>query len=278
LSVTKSDTFAESSQQIAQPTVERILRDVVGELPTVSLAAGWSLRSLNESHDEVVIEAAAVEGTACFITAQYVLGCDGGNSTTRECLGILMVGPTDARQNTTVIFRAPGLAERVPHGPAVDYWIFNAGAVGAFGRLDLADTWCMLSPSSDRDPASTMQDLLGSGALVDLDYEIVCTDTWRAKVQLAQAFHTDRVFLLGDAAHLTPPWGGHGFNTGIGEAVNISWKIAATLQGWGGDQLPHSYNIERRPIAVDTLTAASANMTAMRPRHEQRSGRDRARR
>jgi 2-polyprenyl-6-methoxyphenol hydroxylase-like FAD-dependent oxidoreductase len=264
LSVTKTDLFAESGQQIPQPAAEQVLRDVVSELPTISLAAGWSLQSLTESRNEVVVEALAADGTRWPITAQYVLGCDGANSRTRECLGIPMVGPTDAHQNTTIVFRAPGLAEQVPHGPAIHYWIFNTKAAGVLGRLDLADTWAMLSPSSDRDPAMTMRDLLVSDAGVDLDYEILCTDTWQARMQLAQTFHTDRVFLVGDAAHLTPPWGGHGFNTGVGDAVNIGWKLAATLQGWGGHQLPHSYGTERRPIATDTITAATANMTAMR--------------
>jgi 2-polyprenyl-6-methoxyphenol hydroxylase-like FAD-dependent oxidoreductase len=264
LSVTKTDMFAESGQQIPQPAVERVLRDVVGELPTVRLEVDWSLQSLTESDDEVVVEAVAGDGTRWPITAQYVLGCDGANSRTRECLGIPMVGPIDAVQNTTTVFRAPGLAEQVPHGPAVHYWIYNARAVGAFGRFDLADTWWMGSASSDRDPAATIRDLLGGDARVDLDYEILCTDTWQARMQLAQTFHTDRVFLVGDAAHLTPPWGGHGFNTGVGDAVNIGWKLAATLQGWGGDRLPHSYGIERQAIAADTITAATANMTAMR--------------
>jgi 2-polyprenyl-6-methoxyphenol hydroxylase-like FAD-dependent oxidoreductase len=264
LSVTKTEMFAESGQQIPQPAVERVLRDVVSELPTVRLAVGWSLGSLTESGHQVVVEAVAADGARWSITAQYVLGCDGGNSRTRECLGIPMVGPIDARQNTTFVFRAPGLAEQVPHSPAVHYWIFNARAVGAFGRFDLTDTWWMSSPSSDRDPALTMRGLLGSDGRIDVDYEILCTDTWQARMQLAQTFHTDRVFLVGDAAHLTPPWGGHGFNTGIGDAVNIGWKLAATLQGWGGHRLLHSYGAERRAIAASTITAATANMTAMR--------------
>jgi 2-polyprenyl-6-methoxyphenol hydroxylase-like FAD-dependent oxidoreductase len=269
LSTKKTDIFAESGQQIPQPAVELVLRDVVGELATVSLAVGWSLQSLTESDHEVVVDAVAADGTRWPITAQYVLGCDGPNSRTRECLGIPMVGSTDARKHTTIVFRAPGLAEQVPHGPAVHYWIFNARAVGVFGRFDLAETWWMGSVSSDRDPAMTIGDLLGSDGpdgRTEFDYEILCTDTWQARMQLAETFHTNRVFLVGDAAHLTPPWGGHGFNTGIGDAVNIGWKLAATLQGWGGHRLPHSYGVERRAIAAETITAATAHMTAMRDR------------
>ncbi len=74
-----------------------------------------------------------------------------------------------------------------------------------------------------------------------------------------------RVFLVGDAAHLNPPWGGHGFNTGIGDAVNIGWKLAAVLAGWGGERLLASYEAERRPIAERTIREARLNMSTLAP-------------
>jgi 2-polyprenyl-6-methoxyphenol hydroxylase-like FAD-dependent oxidoreductase len=266
LSAVRTDIVAEPGQIIPQPAVERVLRDVVSELPDVTLALGWSLHWLTESDDEVVAETVAPDGTFRRITAQYVLGCDGGNSRTRQCLGISMQGPTDARKTTSIVFRAPGLAQLVPHGPAVQYWIFNARAAGGFGRFDLADTWWAgtMLPSPDADTIAALRDLLGPNAPEDLDCEILCTDAWQARMQVAESFQTDRVFLVGDAAHLNPPQGGHGFNTGVGDAVNVGWKLAATLQGWGGHRLLRSYGAERRAIAVDTIAAATANVSAMR--------------
>lgn len=266
LSAVRTDAFAEPGQIIPQPAVERVLRDVVGELPDVTLALGWSLHWLTESDDEVVATAVAPDGTFRRINAQYVLGCDGSNSRTRQNLGISMQGPADARKTTSIVFRAPGLAQLVPHDPAVQYWIFNARAAGGLGRFDLADTWWAgtMLPSPDADPAMTLRELLGPNAPEDLGCEILCTDTWQARMQVAETFHTDRVFLVGDAAHLNPPQGGHGFNTGVGDAANIGWKLAAALQGWGGDRLLHSYGAERRAIAVDTIAAAAANVSAMR--------------
>jgi len=82
---------------------------------------------------------------------------------------------------------------------------------------------------------------------------------------LADRYRNGRVFLAGDAAHLNPPWGGHGFNTGIGDAVNIGWKLAAALDGWGGDGLLDSYEAERRPIAARTIGEATANMSVLAP-------------
>jgi hypothetical protein len=82
---------------------------------------------------------------------------------------------------------------------------------------------------------------------------------------LAEHYRKDRVFLVGDAAHLNPPWGGHGFNTGIGDAVNIGWKLAAVLEGWGGERLLASYEAERRPIAERTIQEAVTNMSVLAP-------------
>jgi 2-polyprenyl-6-methoxyphenol hydroxylase-like FAD-dependent oxidoreductase len=263
--------FAEPGQTIPQPAVEQVLRDAVTDLPDVSLALGWSLHSLTESAGEAVAEVVAADGTLRRIAAQYVLGCDGGDSRTRRCLGISMLGSSETRNNTSIVFRAPGLAELVPHDRAVQYWIFNVRAGGAIGRFDLADTWWCgvhrladgLPPAVDN-PAMAVRQLLGPNAPADLHLEILSTNTWQARMQVAETFHSGRVFLVGDAAHLNPPEGGHGFNTGVGDAVNIGWKLAATLQGWGGPRLLDSYSAERRSIATDTIAAAGGNRNRMR--------------
>jgi hypothetical protein len=78
-------------------------------------------------------------------------------------------------------------------------------------------------------------------------------------MQLVDRARDRRVFLAGDAAHLNPPFGGHGLNTGIGDAVDIGWKMAAVLQGWGGPRLLDSYEAERRPIQTRGISAAAAN-------------------
>jgi 2-polyprenyl-6-methoxyphenol hydroxylase-like FAD-dependent oxidoreductase len=263
LSTGSVEAYAEASQQIPQPAVEQVLRDVAGELDDVTLALGWSMRSLTEGDGEVVVEAVDGDGTVRRITTQYVLACDGGGSTTRKSLGISMAGPTQSQDYTTVVFRSPELAQHVPHRPAVQYLVFNPRAIAVFGRLDLADTWWagMVLPP-DVDPSVRLREVIGPEAPEDLKYEILCADNWRVRMLLAETFGTGRVFLAGDAAHLNPPTGGHGYNTGVGDAVNIGWKLAATLQGWGGPRLLESYNAERRAIAIDTITAATTSLLA----------------
>ena len=126
------------------------------------------------------------------------------------------------------------------------------------GRLDLSGTWWAIVQGvadADRvDPVTLVQDLCGD----QIDVEVCATDPWSARMLLTDRYAGRRTFLVGDAAHLNPPWGGHGFNTGVGDAVNLAWKVAAMLHGWGGRRLLPSYEIERRPVAQRTLDAAAA--------------------
>jgi hypothetical protein len=93
--------------------------------------------------------------------------------------------------------------------------------------------------------------------------DVIATDPWTARMLLAPSYGRDGVFLVGDAAHQNPPWGGHGFNTCIGDAANLAWKIAAVLDGWAGPQLMESYELERRPVAQRTINEAAANGKAL---------------
>ena len=94
---------------------------------------------------------------------------------------------------------------------------------------------------------------------VDLPYEVLSADTWTAHEMLADKYAVGRIFLAGDACHLHPPAGGYGMNMGVGDGVDLGWKIAATLQGWGGPELVASYETERRPIHRAVIDEAMAN-------------------
>jgi hypothetical protein len=91
-------------------------------------------------------------------------------------------------------------------------------------------------------------------------HKVVASDPWTAHMMIADRFHDRRVFLVGESAHLNPPWGGHGFNTCVGDAVNIAWKIAAVEQGWASPGLLDSYEPERRGVVEQTVASAAANM------------------
>jgi len=266
LSPQRTDVFAESGQQIAQPLVEEVLREAVSDLESCHLCLGWSLHTLEQHDDGVQTTIINERGEQRQIGASYVLGCDGARSVVRGAMGAHYEGTSDLRPNLGLLFRAPGLAERQPHGPAVHYWVLNPACPGVLGRMDLEDLWWAIAngvpaETGQADPHALIYGLVGT----KIDAEVLGTDPWTARMLLADRYRSGRVFLAGDAAHLNPPWGGHGFNTGIGDAVNIGWKLAAVLDGWGGDGLLVSYEVERRPIAERTIREASANMSVLAP-------------
>src|SRR6202042_2586708 len=109
-------------------------------------------------------------------------------------------------------------------------------------------------------PQASAPHQLISGALGrELAVEVVSTDPWTARMELADRCRSGRVFLVGDAAHLNPPFGGHGLNTGIGDAVDLGWKLAAALAGWGGPGLLDSYAAFRHPLHRRVASEATAD-------------------
>ncbi len=266
LSPHRNDDFAEAGQQITQPLVEEVLREAVSNLEPCHLCLGWSLYSLQQHDDGVEAMITNEQGKQRQIRASYVLGCDGSRSVVRAVIGVHYVGTSDQRPNFGIVFRAPELAKRQPHGPAVHYWVLNPACPGVLGRMDMEDQWWLIANgiSAERgqaNPHALINGLVGA----EIDAEVLGTDPWTARMLLADRYRNGRVFLVGDAAHLNPPWGGHGFNTGIGDAVNIGWKLAAVLEGWGGERLLASYEAERRPIAERTIREAVANMSVLAP-------------
>jgi len=141
LSPRRADACAESGQQIAQLLVEEVLRETVITLEPCHLCLGWSLHTLHPHEDGVETTIMNEQGDQRRIRASYVIGCDGARSAVRPAIGARYVGTSDGRPNFGLVFRAPGLAERQPHGPAVQYWVLNPACPGVLGRMDLEDRW-----------------------------------------------------------------------------------------------------------------------------------------
>jgi hypothetical protein len=206
------------------------------------------------------------DGQPAVVRADYLVGCDGPRSVVRDRIGAAYTGEAALRPNFGMVFTAPDLWRHVRHGPAVHYWIINPASPSLMGPIDLDGTWWLIAFGVDADTGTREAvRLIDAAAGVPSGAVVRSTDPWTARMQIADTMRRGRVFLAGDAAHLNPPFGGHGLNTGLGDAVDLGWKLAATLDGWGGPALLDSYQLERRPIQERVIREATANMAVTSP-------------
>ena len=262
--VPDGDRFPEVGQQAPQYLLEELLRDTVCGLAAASLVTGASVVGVHQDSDRVRIDVAGPDGATATISADYVVGCDGPRSVVREQIGSAYVGGQALRPNFGMVFRCPELAERTRLTAAVQYWIVNAAAPALMGPLDLEGSWwIILFGVEEADGRARGAELIQAAIGAPLPVEIISTDPWTARMQLVDRARVNRVFLAGDAAHLNPPFGGHGLNTGVGDAVDLGWKLAAVLQGWGGPGLLDTYELERRPVQDRVIREATANMSVL---------------
>jgi 2-polyprenyl-6-methoxyphenol hydroxylase-like FAD-dependent oxidoreductase len=262
LTTERDDRFAEAGQQVPQPVVEEVLRAHVGRSPHVALRLGHTVTGLTQGDAAVTVTVSDETGGSYQVRAQYVLGCDGASGVTRDQIGAEYVGRSDPRPNFNMVIRAPLLDTKL--GPAVQYWVLDAPVPGVIGRLDLSGTWFAITPGIDpayghEHAAELITGLVG----VPVEHELLASDPWTARMLIADRFSAGRVFLVGESAHVNPPWGGHGFNTSVGDAVNVAWKIAAVLHGWAPERLLASYDPERRDVVEKTVASAASHLTKM---------------
>jgi 2-polyprenyl-6-methoxyphenol hydroxylase-like FAD-dependent oxidoreductase len=259
LTTQRDDLFAEPGQQVPQPVVEEVLRAHLGARPGVQVRLGHMVTALADRDDSVLVTVRDEGGAPYYVRARYVLGCDGASGVVRDQIGARYVGRSDPRPNFNVVFRAPGLDTHL--GRSVQYWVVGGPVTGLMGRLDLAGIWWAGFPGVEpghgiAHASELITGLIGASA----EHEVLATDPWTARMLVADRFARGRVFLVGESAHVNPPWGGHGFNTSVGDAVNIAWKIAAVEQGWAPPELLDSYEDERRGVVERTVASAESNM------------------
>ncbi len=260
----RNELYSEESQWVPQYTLEEVLRTKATSLPGVTVAFDTELRGLTQSDDGVTADIVDVKtGVPRTVRGQYLVGADGSRSFVRGAIGARMSGSGAMSKNTSIIFRAPDLAARHGFGQAVMYWLVNQDVPSVLGPMDQFGLWVLMATklADDVDPETVdPADLVRRATgLLDLELEVVRTDPWVAHSLIADCYGTGRVFLAGDACHLHPPFGGFGMNMGIGDAVDLGWKLAATLQGWGGPDLLDSYQLERRPVHERTIREAVIN-------------------
>lgn len=260
----RNHLYSEEAQWVPQYVLEEVLRQCAQSLSGVAIRFETEFVSLTQAANGVTAQLRDTRnGRMATVRSRYLIGADGARSSVRDAIGATMIGEGAFSRNFSIIFRAPDLAARQIHGPAIMYWMVNEEMPSLLGPMDEEGLWTfMVTKLPDNTDPATIDavDLIRRGTgLRDLAIEIVGTDLWVAHRLIADRYARGRVYLAGDACHLHPPFGGFGMNMGIGDAVDLGWKIAACLGGWGGDDLLASYEIERRPVHERTIAEAVHN-------------------
>jgi putative polyketide hydroxylase len=200
------------------------------------------------------------------IRADYLVAADGPRSPVREQLGIGQSGPGDLFHNVSITFRSRRLADVVGDRRFIVCYLTNPDADGALLPVDNQENWVFHAPwhpehgetleeFTDERCAEHIRRAVG---VADLDVEVTGRAPWHAAQRVARSYRAGRVFLAGDSAHEMSPTGAFGSNTGIQDAHNLAWKLAAVLGGWAGEGLLDTYDAERRPVAEATSARAAA--------------------
>jgi 2-polyprenyl-6-methoxyphenol hydroxylase-like FAD-dependent oxidoreductase len=202
------------------------------------------------------------------IEAQYLAGCDGAGSDVARRLGITMDAATTLAQSTNIFIKSDELTGRAAARPGYRYILLDQNGIWAsMINMNGRDVWRLqvLGGQNRRDwKEDEIQAAVAKAVGEDVPYSIISVVPWARRELVVEHFSKGRCFLVGDAAHQLSPTGGYGMNTGIAEAVDLAWKLEATLKGWGGPALLASYETERRPVALRNAKRSTVNFERMR--------------
>jgi 2-polyprenyl-6-methoxyphenol hydroxylase-like FAD-dependent oxidoreductase len=257
-------TALEPYQLISQYTLEPLLKSIAESLPSVTVRYGCEFVSLEQNAQGVTVTARTSAGATETMRAAYVVGCDGGASPVRKQLGISLRGEGNLMELRQALYYCEDLFDRIPigDGPGKGRHYHVADDRASFLIMQDSTKHFTLHArvGSDEEMKSQFEKVVG----VPVKYEMLSCNPWRQNLLLADRYRDRRVFLAGDSVHLVIPTGGLGMNTGVGDALDLSWKLAATLKGWGGDNLLNSYEIERRQVGERNVGASRYASTGRR--------------
>lgn len=207
------------------------------------------------------------------LRGEYLVGCDGGRSGVRKQIGAKLSGTDVVGRVQSTFFRAPDLLQRATNPRAWATFSLNPRRSGNVYAIDGRETFLLHNylradetdfDSVDRDWA--IRTILGVGA--DFRYEVISKEDWVGRRLVADKFRDRRVFICGDASHLWIPMAGYGMNAGIADAMNLSWQLAARLNGWGGEGVLAAYEAERLPITEQVSKFAMNHAIALQKERE----------
>jgi 2-polyprenyl-6-methoxyphenol hydroxylase-like FAD-dependent oxidoreductase len=246
----------EPYQLISQYTIEPLLKAIAETIPAVTVRFGCEFLSLQQDGNGVTARVRNSDGGTQDLRAAYLVGCDGGTSPVRKELGIKLAGEGNLLGLRQALYHCEELFDRLPLGNGPGKGRHYHVADDKATQLIMQDSTKHWTLHSIVETEAEMDRQFENTVGVALPYQRLSCDPWRQNLLLAERYGKGRVFLAGDAVHLVIPTGGLGMNSGIGDAVDLSWKLAATLRGWGGPSLLASYEIERRQVGEHNVGAS----------------------
>jgi 2-polyprenyl-6-methoxyphenol hydroxylase-like FAD-dependent oxidoreductase len=207
------------------------------------------------------------------VRCQYLIGCDGGKSSIRKAIGAKLSGTDVVGRVQSTYFRAPDLLAQAKHAPAWATFSLNPRRSGNVYAIDGRETFILHNYlRSDETDFEAVDRDWGIRTILGVDskfkYEIIAKEDWIARRLVADKFRDRRIFICGDASHLWVPMAGYGMNAGIADAMNLSWLLAARLQGWGGEGILSAYEAERLPITEQVSKFAMNHAIALQKERE----------
>jgi 2-polyprenyl-6-methoxyphenol hydroxylase-like FAD-dependent oxidoreductase len=246
-----------------QMYVEKVVLERLLATEAVTCRLGTGFAGFEETSSGVAVRVRpAGGGPEEVITCQYLVGCDGARSQVRRQLGLSYEGEeaetgfgSGLRQSRYL--RIPNVVKDVIREPAWQYWLVRPGRVASLITLDAREEFKLSVYAGNADDDDAVRAFVDDCVGEHVDTEILDSQNWVNGLALvADRYQRGRVLICGDAAHLFTPIGGFGMNTGIDDAANLAWKLAAAIQGWAGPYLVDSYDAERRPAGVRNTRAA----------------------
>lgn len=245
----------EPAMRVSQVMIEPVLRDAIVGHPLIDARWGVGLEDFEQDADGVTVTLRVTEsGATEQVRSDFLAGCDGGSSRVRAKLDIALEGRAAVAQRYMIHFRSDARDLLQSFGVA---WHYQTGK-GTLIAQDDKDAWTLQTrPPPGVDLASVDPNaLLDAWAGRSFEREILVANPWVTHLLLAERYGAGRVFLAGDSAHQYIPTGGYGMNTGIGDAIDLGWKLAATVKGYAGPGLLASYEKERRPVGLRNRLAS----------------------
>ncbi|GKX35513.1 MAG: monooxygenase [Rhizobiaceae bacterium MnEN-MB40S] len=266
----RDDRFPEHADFIPQHSIESVLLDHLRKKPVADVIFQHRLENFRQHENGgVTISARNLDTSEVLsLEARFLVGTDGADSTVRYRLGVQMTGASSIASFTTLFLRIPGLNNDLDDKQALFHLLVNPNAPCIMGPMDTNDAWFwgMSVPGEKAIDDEAMLDLVGKSIGRDYTVEVLERDDWAVHELLAERYSVGDVFLAGDACHQHAPFGGHKMNLGIGDAVDLGWKISGVLEGWANRTLLDSYETERKPLHQKVLETSTENVGALSDR------------